>query len=333
MSAGRSVSIKDVARRAGVAISTASLALNGGARVAPETLRRIQDAATELNYVGNRMARRLKRGRSGVLGVTIFPGFNECHFELAFLIQEEARKHGYATRFFFEDLTLQNDLVQFFGEINGQIDGLISYSGPALEQYRQLAAMGIPCVFQDRLNAEVDFVAIDFRPGARLATEYLLGRGFRKIATFYTGDEMRGVLPQERLQGYIDAMTAAGLEYRDLIVEFDGNPFVHEDLYELSSRILKTGPEAVFIRSDFAALTLLRVICDHGLRPGKDIAVVGFDNIKMGRYSNPSLTTIDYDQQWRARKMVEILLARIDGAVLPAQHCVSKCRLVKRESA
>ena len=75
------------------------------------------------------------------------------------------------------------------------------------------------------------------------------------------------------------------------------------------------------------------IIRDHGLCPGKDIAVVGFDNIKMGRYSNPSLTTIDYDQQWRARKMVEILLARIDGAVLPAQHCVSKCRLVKRESA
>jgi len=333
MSARRSVSIKDVAREAGVAISTASLALNGGTRVAPETLRRIRDAAAKLNYVGNSMARRLKRGRSGVIGVMIFPGFNECHLDLAFLIQQEARKHGYDTRFFFEDMLQHNDLGKFFGEINGQIDGLISYSWPAMEQYQQFATMGIPCVFQERLNAEVDFVAIDFRTGARLATEYLLERGFRKIATFYTEKEISGQLPHERLHGYIDAMTAAGAEYKDLIVKLDGSPHSHEDLYKLGEQIMQTRPEAIFIRSDFAALTLLRVICDQGLVPGKDIAVVGFDNIRMGRYSNPSLTTIDYDQSWRARKMVEILLARINGESLPIQQCVSKCSLIKRESA
>ncbi len=332
--AGNSVNIKDVAHQAGVALSTASLALNGDSRVAPETLRRVQAAAAALGYVGNQAARRLKSGRCGAIGIAIYPGLNEYHLELAFQVQAAAARRGYSTRFFFIDLSVAENLRPFLEEINGQIDGLLTYSSNAWTAYCQgRNRLSIPYVLLSEPAGDADCVSVDFYGGGRLATEYLLGRGHRRIATYFTSYEVDHPEQPGRFGGYYAAMTEAGLDGRELAVRFDGRWDVYDELYTLSRNILQLRPEAVFIRSDFAALTLLRAICDAGLRPGKDVAFVGFDNIRLGQYSNPSLTTVDCNAGWQAEKLVEILLNRIQGDRSARQWCRSQCSMICRESA
>jgi DNA-binding LacI/PurR family transcriptional regulator len=184
-------------------------------------------------------------------------------------------------------------------------------------------------------DGPADHVAIDNVAAARDATAHLLALGRRRIAAI--GDQRHvpaGRTAHLRLQGYREALAAAGLPYDEALV-LPADDYHRTDGAEMMTRLLalESPPDAVLCFADLIALGALRTVLSAGLRVPEDVAIVGFDDIEDGRFSTPSMTTIRPDKQEIARLAVSFLLSRIAGSAgQPPREVQAGYELVVRES-
>lgn len=294
------VSIKDIAKKAGVSISTVSYALNGNPKVTKETSSRILAVAKELNYVPNAAARSLKKRETKIIGAFLTDFNGAFYGELLQGIKEVLNIKGY-------DLIVCSGAQSHRLLPERNIDGAIVLdSSFSSEEILQYAERGHKLVVLDReLNhSNVNQVLLDNKAGAALAMEYLIEKGHRKIYVI-TGPEA-SFDSMQRLQAVRQAVERhQPLAYTQ--IQGDFNKSAGE---EAAERIIReyTEPAAVFCLNDEMAIGLYNAVKESEYKIGTHIHIIGFDNIELTQYTEPRLATIDYSKRkWGALASEQLL--------------------------
>lgn len=333
------VTLKDVAAHAGVSFSTVSNVINNhSGDVGVETRERVLASIRALNYRPNVAARQLRNAHARVLALTI-PNFANPYFsDVVGSIVQEAEALDRTVLIDYTRGERSEELLVVSGMRPHLIDGVILYAlGLDLADV-QPDHVPIPIVtFGENLaNAPYDMVEIDNVAAARLAAEHLVRLGRRRIGFVGASDDPRNVPAHSRLQGYREALEAAGLPVDPrLIASFTPASFGRVNGMEGMQRLLTQGPppDAVLCFNDLVALGAMKVLRDTGFRIPDDVGVVGIDDIEEGRFTTPALTTIAPDKSELGRLLVSLLVARIDGSRSgPPERFDPSFRLVVRQS-
>jgi DNA-binding LacI/PurR family transcriptional regulator len=329
--------LERVAARAGVSRSTASRAINGGLRVSPETQAAVDAAVADLGFAPNRAARSLATRRSDSIALVI-PEPDELVLSDPFfagvvnglnsalratdlqLVLVMARPTDVATR----------TLHYLRG---GHVDGAVVVSQHrddvlAAELYRA----GVPAVFVGRPfegGRPVRYVDVDNTGGGRLAGEYLVNLGRRRIATITGPQDMTAGI--DRLTGWREALVAAGLA-SDAVAYGD---FTSPGGARAATRLLAEHPDldALFVASDLMAAGALGVLVDAGRRVPDDVALIGYDNLAVATSTLPTLTTVVNPVVAMARTAGEMLVDLLAGKAVAEEPVIFPAEIVVRFSA
>jgi LacI family transcriptional regulator len=330
------VTVVDIARAAGVSKSTVSLVLQGSSLVNEGTRARINAVIRDLGYVYNRGAANLRRpgSKSRIIGIVVNDLTNSFFAELAVGVDVVVQSAGYV-QFLAntgESIDRQREVIASMREHG--ISGLIisPARGTEAADLKPLVTSGIPVVVVVRnvAGAKVSSLISDNHVGARDAVRHLTGLGHRKIA-FLGGFQDTAVF-SERLEGYREALDAAGLPMRDDLV-IGSAPSRAGGVTAIERALaLADQPTAAICLNDAVAFG----VCD-GLRaqhkePGADFAVIGFDDVIEAKTAVPSLTTVSTDPQGMGRRAAQILLQQISAGKAEPEAVVSSVRLVVRQS-
>jgi DNA-binding LacI/PurR family transcriptional regulator len=325
------VTIRDVARHAGVSHQTVSRVINDSDKVRPATRDHVNVSIAELGYRPNAMARSMARGRSGILAC-IAPNLTDYTF--ASIIegaQNAAREHGY-----FLLSASAHDEAQFSTLIDQlattrRTEGIMVINPYVNERYKYLT-QDVPVVFAGARPREdgTTSVALDDVAVARQATEHLLSLGHKRIAMI-TGP-MEEDCSQDRSQGYRQALATTDVSIlTDLIVEGDwGAQSGYEGLYTLLTS--EHTPTAVFSQNDGMAVGVLRAARDIGLRVPQDFSVIGVDDIPYSSFFTPPLTTFRQDFEFIGAEATRLLAEAIDNPTNERTHLLISAELVQRRS-
>ena len=300
----------DVAKLAHVGGSTVSRFLRG-VQVRPGVAERIAQAVKDLGYEPDETARALRAGRSRTIGV-ILPKISNVFFSQAMqLIEEQVRQRGCTVILLTHQDRISHEFEHLATLKRYRADGLIMTcaSGTTIESVRSVVP-DLPIVaFDSFFSAEVDSVMLRNREAGKIATEHLLGHGYRRIACVTGRPEIFSFM--ERAAGYAEAMEAQGLAPTMITAgDYDQLRFV------LGSAIRgKNRPEALLSLSDFATLNVMTTFEELGLSRQERLPLVGFDDFGFAALVDPPLTVIRQPIEKMVRYALNALFRRIDGAV------------------
>src|SRR5215510_2914366 len=288
------ISIKDIARAAGVSHSTVSRALRNSPLVNAKTAARVRKIAKKQKYVASAVARSLVTQRTNTIGVVVTSIADPFAGEVVDGIEECALANNYSVILVASHGDPDRELraVQSFHE--RRVDGVLVMASRVGARYRsRLSGLRSPVVLiNSHHNGEFTYsVRIDNVGSARTATMHLVELGHRRIA--YIGDEQGFQSDSERFSGFQKALKEAGIPFDSTLVTYgDGTPArgMHAMAQLLSLPELPTG---VFCYNDREALGAMRAVREHGLRVADDVSIVGFDELFLSSYTDPPLTTIE----------------------------------------
>ena len=327
----------DVARLAGVSIKTVSNVVNGYPHIRETTRARVLAAIKDLDYRINVAARNLRTGRTGIIALAV-PELSLPYFaELADSVIEAADAQGLTVLIEQTGSRRERELEVLSGARRHLTDGLI-FSPLALGPGDEgLLQVDFPVVLLgERLFPEsVDHVTMRNVEAARAATEYLIALGRRRIAVV-------GVHPGEvvgsaglRLKGHRQALDAAGIPLDERLLG-EAGLWHRATGARATADLLDAGaePDAVFALNDAMALGVLHELQLRGLRIPEDVAVIGFDAVDEGSYSNPSLTTVDAGREQIATTAVRLLVEQVrsKGTQREPQRVFADFRILERGS-
>ncbi|HTN57550.1 MAG TPA: LacI family DNA-binding transcriptional regulator [Protaetiibacter sp.] len=331
-----SPTLRDVARVAGVSFKTVSNVINDYPHVSESTRARVLAAIEELDYRPNRTARTLRSGRTGAIGLAV-PELSLAYFaELADEVITAADERDIVVLIEQTGGDRRRELEVLDGSRRQLTDGLL-FSPLALgsdDAARLEVAYPLVLLGERIFDGPVDHVTMENVEGARAATEHLLALGRRRIAVIgaHTGEVIGSA--GLRVSGYRAALETAGIPFRDDLV-VDAGPWHRANGAEAMRMLLARGVEfdAVFALNDELGLGALRVLREQGVDVPGDVAIIGFDDVDEGRYSLPSLSTVDPGRREIARLAVEVLFDRISGVETGGpRELRSGFRIVERES-
>lgn len=309
------ISIKDIAKVAGVSHTTVSRALRGSSLISDETTKRIQETALALGYFPNAAAQSLKTNRSQALGV-IVSNIDDPYFsEILQGIEEIAQGSHYSLFIAASQRDSERESAIVRAMRQHRVDGIIICSTPfSSQRSQQLSKYGIPIVMINNQAAEEYRYSIyhDDIDGSRQVTRHLIELGHRKIA--YLGNSSSGRTTQDRLAGFRYEMQAAGLPLSDeYIFELPGSESEKATLAVDHFLRLATRPTAIVCFNDMLAIGVLKALQQRGVRVPEEISITGFDNIVFSNYTNPSLTTFDQPKRFIGQKAAELILSLLNS--------------------
>lgn len=321
--------IKDVASRAGVSVATVSRVLNDKGLVRPETVRRVLDAARELEYVPHGGARSLSMRCTRTVGVVLPDLHGEFFSEVIRGIDLAARARGYhlLVSGSHSDWT---EMTAMALAVRGRVDGLIVMV-PDMDPQEVQARLpgGVPVVLLNCRGTTTWSIVIDNARGAEAMVDHLASLGHEEIA-FITGPE-RNADAAERLRGWRAGMERAGLAPRErLLVHGD---FSENGGYEAACALLsgRERPNAIFAANDAMAIGALSAVRERRLEVPAQIAVVGFDDIPIARFVSPPLTTVSVEIAELGRRAFDLFIEGTEGRSAPRMETL-ETHLVIRES-
>ena len=310
--------IKDVARKAGVAVSTVSRVLNGRPDVSEETRKKVMDVVEACGFVQNRNARNLKNTKQ-VFGAIVVRGRRNAFLnDIAEQMIEYAQ--GFKTPFLVKYIDEEADEFDAMRQLytERRAGGFILLGSRLDERADTVDMLGVPCVFAtvDARDRGLDYassVCIDDRAATRAMMDRLLDNGHRHVAVFGGNREGDDVFAR-RYRGAIDSLKAHGIE-GDEPGYYMQIRFSMEGAYECTRRFFAEHPEvtAVLTMSDSMAVGVIRALRDMGKRVPQDVSVTGFDGTEMARYYIPSITTVLQPTEKIARESVKLLCEMLDG--------------------
>jgi len=291
MGARRKVTIREVAARAGVSVSTVSRVLNGrdAHHMRPETKERVLRAIEELEYTSVKAARSLRRQRTQVIGV-LLPDISNPFFSLlARGVESVAFEKGYSILICDSNHSVEKESRYLDILLAEGVEGIVfvPVGRPDMGRIQRLLRRGIKIVAADRRVEGLPTVEADNRGGSRELTRYVLSLGYRRIAYIAGPEEVSTA--QDRLVGFQEAMEEAGLKP---VVVRHGN-FTYESGYELAKAVLETEKvEAIMCGNDLMAVGAIRALEDSGLNVPNEIGVTGFDYVLLAELFKPQLTSV-----------------------------------------
>ncbi|WP_270578208.1 LacI family DNA-binding transcriptional regulator [Caldibacillus thermoamylovorans] len=311
------VTIKDLARIAGVSPTTVSNILHGRVnKVSPETLKKVEKIIKETNYVPNMGGRLLAKHGSRIIGVIITYEIrteknaiqDPFYSEIIGALEESIREQGYFMMLYTSGG--YEESIRIASAWN--IEGLIVLGSPPKETRKFINDTSVPVVFIDAYIDEEDdqFVNVGLQDyeGAYNMTKYLIENGHEKIAFFADSENPVGV-DKYRLNGYIQALKDANINFKaDWFIPVDFRKDVrHAMLKEFAKGRLKNFT-ALFFASDFYAVDTMNLFFEMGISTPEDISIVGFDNNILSEQSRPKLTTVNQNVSKKAATAVKLLL-------------------------
>ena len=313
------VTIKDVAERAGVSKTTVSHVLNKTRFVAEETRKKVELAAEYLNYEPSSVARSLKVKATKSLGMIITSNMNPFFAEIVREIEKFSYQGGY-------NLILcntENDphKTKSYMQMLSQkrVDGILVMCSTFNDHLFTtiIKQKTVPLVVMD-WGPSVDFIdqiQDNSLQGGMLATQHLISLGHSQIG--HIAGPLNKLQSQRRFEGFQQAMTQAGLTVNPKwVVESD---FECEGGYQAMEKILaqETLPTAIFVGNDIMAMGALSAINEKGLRVPQDISLVGYDNISLSAFFSPALTTVGQPFTKLAKLAIDTLIDRLEH---PREH-------------
>jgi DNA-binding LacI/PurR family transcriptional regulator len=309
------VSMREVAVRAGVSPATVSRVLNGAPTVREDYRTRVLAAVAELDYRPNRLARNLRRRQAEMVGVVVSDIENPHFSEMVRAIEDEAFGAGFRVLLCNTDENAEKQRAYLEMLADERALGVvISPSDPAGEEIGDLLDLGIPVVALDRMadDPRADAVVADNVDAARQATTWLIDAGHEHIGLVAgrvdveTGDE--------RLEGYTQAMRAAGLP--ELVA---GGGFRLEGGHTAAAELLAGTPRptGLVVANNLMTIGALRALRAAGLRIPDDVALTAIDDPFWAEFTDPSLTTLAQPVREMANAAMTMLLERIEGRTEP----------------
>jgi LacI family transcriptional regulator len=320
--------IRDVAKMAGVSVSTASLTFNHPSRVADNTRKRVLEVAQRLQYRPTGAARDLRSRRTDMIAVLLRDLSGPFYSELIQGVQDEADRCEYSVVIAHSNRRDAIDRLLYENRVDGAI-----LLDPAVsdETVMDLAAQGMPMVILDRNLSHPNLMAIsaDHEHGAYEATHFLVRAGYRRIL-FLAGPES-SLDAELRFQGYQRAL-------QDACIPVPLAPLRRGDFTEASGireteQLLQTRPwpDVIFAANDEMALGVLSVLRTRHIRVPDEVAVMGFDDIRVAQYVEPALTTVRQPMYELGQQAMLQLLRKLSGQKVTSR-IVLKTQLLIRNS-
>ncbi|WP_404449488.1 LacI family transcriptional regulator [Sutcliffiella horikoshii] len=329
--------IKDIARVAGVSVTTVSRALNGYSDVNKKTRQKIEEVAKELNYSPNTVARSLVMKKSKTIGLLVSDMNREgvkdnFTFEVLCGINEASANSDYDLVLFSTTSSKQSEKTYTQLCRERRVDGVILQGIKTDDPYLQeVVESDIPCVLVDipQESSTVGYVTTDNVEGAKKAVAHLIDSGHRNIAMI-NGHEKADVSIR-RLQGYMEVLNNEKLPFRPEWIK--NGDFKEKVAEEVAVELLTEHPEitAVFCASDLMGLGVLKAVKRIGKKVPDDIAVIGYDDIMLASYSNPSLSTIRQDKFNLGFEAAVLLIDMLEGKEQSHARIIDT-KLIIRES-
>ncbi|HEX5689490.1 MAG TPA: LacI family DNA-binding transcriptional regulator [Roseiflexaceae bacterium] len=346
MTQQRRPTIVEVARAAGVSVTTVSVVLNdrpSAVRISEATRAAVQDAATRLGYIPNQAAQNLRR-RPKVLTLLTGNLANPYFTDIAASVRSAAANEGYELNV-VEAVQPESEARALAQLRNGSSAGAIVATGrhrargQALDALQALVRGGLPAVIvcDSSPDPAIPAIRIDDAQGACEITSHLLKLGHRAIAHFSSQAHTLALdeasVDADRFRGYRQALLEAGVEFEPVWL-VQGEPSMPGGYAMMRELLARPGerPTGVFCTCDVMAIGALRALHEHGLRAPDDMAVAGFDGILLGQYTIPSLTTIDQPREQIGRLAAEMLLRLVQGQPAEPAEQILPATLLVRES-
>ncbi|MBM7702208.1 LacI family DNA-binding transcriptional regulator [Metabacillus iocasae] len=334
------ITIRDVAKYAGVSPATVSYVLNGVKKVSDETKYRVLEAVKELNYQPNFTAISLSKRKSNMIGVmlplvddSLATIFKENHYysEVISGIEYVSRKNGY-------DILISGagnpeDCKNWITKRN--LDGLLFLGTFSENLYKEMKTLSTPIVLIDTYEEYAKHyhnIHVDDELGGYLATKHLLQLGHRSIG-FVAHRLTNSPVDTKRFIGYNKALAEANISVNQELI-FEGHDSSFENGYRMGEKVLALGDKltAVFATSDILALGIMKALNEHGKQVPHDYSIVGFDDLTISNYSTPSLTTVRQDVFKKGVVSAETLIQAIEGKIQTLARIHLPVEIVKRDS-
>ncbi|GID96637.1 LacI family DNA-binding transcriptional regulator [Amorphoplanes digitatis] len=309
---GRTPSVKDVARSAGVSLGTVSNVMNRPEVVSPATRERVERAMAELGFVRNESARQLRAGTSRTLAYVMLDGTNPFFHDVAQGIELAAEDADLSLFICNSNSRAEREEVHVDRLMQQRVQGiLITPVNPEAAYLAEIARRGIPVVIVDRVGAGGVFcsVAVDDVLGGRIAVEHLAEQGHTRVAVV-GGPESIGQV-RERVEGARQVWAELGLPPDDLIHLPTAALTVAEGRSageRLAGIPARRRPTAAFCANDLLALGLLQQSIGAGLRVPEELAIVGFDDIEFAAAAAVPLTSVRQPRQELGRAAAQLVL-------------------------
>lgn len=340
------VTIKEIARECNVSPTTVSNILNGRPNVGEETKKRVLEVVRKRGYQPNYIARGLRIQKTRMIGIIVEDLVQFSTAGVVDGIMEQCEKLGYRT--IVQNLRLYSRWSDaWFDDENAYY----SILNPALQEVRQIQADGviyvagheryIRCFPEDfslpavmsyayEKSGTIPSVVLDDERGGYEITRYLISMGHQKIGVIAGKED--NIHTQKRLLGYQRALYEEKLFFNPDVVCY--GKWKRESGYQMTGKLLEAGVSAIFCMADHMAGGAYDYLEEHGLKAGKDLAVVGFDNQDMAEYFSPPLTTMKLPLREIGKKAAEILLTELEGETCRETQKEIKipCSLIVRDS-
>jgi DNA-binding LacI/PurR family transcriptional regulator len=330
------ITIKNIAKKAGVSITTVSSALNNSRYVKKETKKKILKIAKDENYEPSYIARAIRTRRTKTVALLV-PAIAPAIDELIKGVEQKLTESGYCLILFNTRDSIDKELEAINLIQERVIDGIIIsgiLGGKEDEEslVKRVKEIGKPTIFCDRYiqNTDIPFVSIDNKSGGKIAGEYLIKMGHKKIGILSYDPRIKIV--KKRKEGFINALKDAGLEAGFVLEIPIQTENIKENIYKNKDFLLKSDLTAIFAVTDILALHLIKLLFLNKVKVPDDISIIGFDNSYFSEISIPGLTTIDHDLVNIGKIAAENLIYKLETNRFNKRKIIMKTKLIERDS-
>ena len=329
------VTLKDIAKRAGVTSATVSMVINNKPNISEETRKRVMKIAKELNYYPNVIARGLATRRSNAIGVIVPNLASSFVVRVLQGIKSTNRDLDY-TVLLFDTVGQRESESQLFQRLSRErrIDGVILISSTVTDDELNIFRdESVPSMVVARKCTTLDCVYVNNEQGARDAADYLIGKGHSVIAC--VGSAKLGLPMEERLAGYRASLAAHGVPFRqELMITVDDDGMADGVAVFEKIRALQPAPTAVFVPAgDMVAIGIIKEAKKQERRVPQDLAIVGYDDLPAAEVIEPSLTTVRQPKLEMGDYAINMIVDKIEGRESGLKQKELPTKFIVRESA
>ncbi|ACJ75148.1 transcriptional regulator, LacI family [Thermosipho africanus TCF52B] len=320
-------SIKEVAKKAGVSISTVSRVLNNSAPVSEELRKKVEAAVKELGYYPSNIAKSLRKGKTKTIGFILPDITNPFFADIVRGAEDFLRKKGYTLILCNSDQNGEQEIQLLETLISKHIDGLLfTGTGSFNLLLEEKIRKGLKVVFLDRIIQGINssYVIVDNKKGMELLLDFLIKSGHKSFI-FINGNK-ETFSAKIRYEVFVEKMEKAKLEYKHYFTNFS-----YEAGYNFAKKIRKL-PHAIVCGNDLIAYGVIDAIEEKGYRVPDDVSVTGFDDILFSKHFKPPLTTIRQPKYKMGMKAAELLIKIIEENKFLNRGIILEPELIIRKS-
>jgi len=335
----RKVTLKQIARELDVSISTVSKSLKDSSEISEDTRQKVQAFAKLYNYKPNNIALSLKNKKTKTIGIIIPEIVHHFFATVISGVENVANENGYNVIVCLSDESFDKEVINMEMLANGSIDGFIMSLSKETQQKKdfhhisEVISQGMPVVMFDRVTNDIlcDKVIIDDNLAAFQAVQTLIDKGLKKIALITTVDYVS--VGKLRTDGYLKALEMNGIKVNEKFILKIEDIDEADDLIE--KLIQNEKIDAIFAVNELFAVTAIKTALKKGLRIPEDIAIIGFTDGIISKYSTPSISTVSQNGMKMGGKAAKMLIERLESEDEDDEHYrteVIETHLVERES-